>query len=177
MVDLAACLRGEKVAWAAFVDRFARVIFAAVQRTLRPRAANVEPAEVQDVAQEVFLRLVRADYRLLRTYDPDKAGLSTWLTIIARSVAMDHLRRRTQTVALEDPDAQLAQPAEQPGEAAAAVDVPPGLLSPRQQLVLRLLFDREMSVADAAALLGVSAQTIRSTKHKAIRKLRDFFGV
>jgi len=43
--------------------------------------------------------------------------------------------------------------------------------------VLRLLFDEEMSVSEAAAVLGVDAQTVRSTKHKAIRKLRDFFQV
>jgi RNA polymerase sigma-70 factor (ECF subfamily) len=177
MVDLDACLRGDKAAWDAFVDRFARVIYSAVRRTFRLRAGPVESAEVQDVAQNVFLRLVRDDYRLLKTYDPGKAALATWLTIVARSVALDHLRRRrVHTVPLEQAASQLAEPAEPTGRE-APLDLPAGLLSARQQLVLRLLFDEGATVAEAADLLGVDAQTIRSTKHKAIRKLRDLFGV
>jgi RNA polymerase sigma-70 factor (ECF subfamily) len=41
--------------------------------------------------------------------------------------------------------------------------------------VLTLLYDREMEVAEAAALLGVDAQTIRSTHHKAMLRLRAHF--
>ena len=177
MFDLEACLRGDKAAWDALVERFAPVIFGAVRRTLRLRVAQVKSAEVQDVAQDVFVRLLRDDYRLLRTYDPQRAALSTWLTIVARSVALDHLRRRrVPTVPLEQAASQPAEPRTQ-RQRQAPPDLPAGLLSPRQHLVLRLLFDEEMSVSEAAAVLGVDAQTVRSTKHKAIRKLRDFFQV
>ena len=44
--------------------------------------------------QEVFLRLCKDGFRLMRTYDPTRAGLSTWLTIVARSTARDVMRRR-----------------------------------------------------------------------------------
>ena len=176
MVDLEACFRGDKAAWDAFVDRFARVIFAAVRRTLASRAPAIQAAEVQDVAQDVFLRLIKDDYRLLRTYDPARASLSTWLTIVSRSTAVDHARRRTvRTVPLDDSAAQVPQPPEPSPGGLADLDVPPGLLSARQELVLRLLFDQEMPVAEVAAFLGVNVQTVRSTKHKAIRKLREHF--
>jgi len=175
MLDLKACLRGEKAAWDAFVDRFARVIYAAVHRTLGSAAPDTGGTDVQDLAQEVFLRLIRNDYRLLKTYDPSRAGLSTWLTIVARSVAIDHVRRRRAKTVPLDAAAQLTDPSDSAQEGSGDLDVPPGLLSPRQQLVLRLLFDREMSVAEVADFLGVKAQTVRSTKHKAILKLREFF--
>ena len=48
-------------------------------------------------------------------------------------------------------------------------------LSPRQSLVLQLLYDREMEVAEIAAMLAVDAQTVRSTHHKALVKLRAYF--
>ena len=57
----------------------------------------------------------------------------------------------------------------------ATENLPPGLLTGRQKLVLQLLFDREMSPSEISKVLGISAQAVRSTKHKAIQKLREYF--
>src|SRR5712692_5260305 len=86
--DLAALIRGEKGAWDAFVRRYAALIMAAV------RGVAPEGGEAEDLAQEVFVRLCRDEFRLLKTYDPARAGLTTWLTIVARSTARDAQRRR-----------------------------------------------------------------------------------
>ena len=36
-----------------------------------------------------------------------------------------------------------------------------------------MLFEEDMTVAQAAALIGVDEQTIRSTKHKGLTRLRE----
>jgi len=79
--DLDALLRGEKEAWGRFVRRYAGLVVAAVRGVAR------EAGEVEDLTQDVFLRLCKDDFRLLRGYDPARAGLSTWITIVARSTA------------------------------------------------------------------------------------------
>jgi RNA polymerase sigma-70 factor (ECF subfamily) len=177
MVDLEGCLSGDKSAWDAFVDQAAPIIFAAVQRTLRQGKPGGAPSDAEDLAQEVFVRLVQKDYALLRSYDPARASLSTWLTLVARSTVLNRLRKeRVRVVPLDEAhEPVLAAGAEGRDDAVPSLEVPEGLLSPRQHLVLRLLVEREMSVEEAAATLGVDAQTIRSTKHKAIAKLREFF--
>ena len=38
-----------------------------------------------------------------------------------------------------------------------------------------MLYDREMDVAEIARALGIDAQTVRSTHHKAMIKLRAYF--
>ena len=169
-VDLEALSRGDKQAWDRFVRRYARVVFAAVQNRLG-RAGR--PEDVDEVAQEVFLRLCKSDYRLLRRYDPDRAAMSTWLTVIAGSTAIDHLRRRRPPeLALEAvPEDRLAEEPRLP----VRVRIPDGLLSPRQALVLELLYRRDLEVADAAAIMGVDRQTVRSMHHKALAKLRAHF--
>jgi RNA polymerase sigma-70 factor (ECF subfamily) len=171
--DLGACLRGDKKAWDAFVERFAPVIFAAIAKVLQP--SHRLDAQAEDLCQEVFLRLVRDDYRLLRTFDQSRASLTTWLTVISRSTAIDSLRRRRlPTINLDDDASQALGPAQPPPPADPSdqIELPSGLLSPRQELVLHLLFDSQMEVEQVATLLGVDAQTVRSTKHKAILKLR-----
>jgi RNA polymerase sigma factor (sigma-70 family) len=161
---------GERGAWNRFVARFSGVVFAAVQRRLIP-AGRLD--EVEDVVQEVFLRLCKADYRLLKSYDPARARLSTWLTVVATSAAIDHLRRQKMAkVAIDDaPEASLA--VEDP--AFENVKIPEGLLSARQALVLELLYRRDLEVADAAEIMQIDPQTVRSTHHKALTKLRAHF--
>lgn len=167
-IDLAACVRGDKAAWDRFVERYAGVILSAVRRAI----GSSDPARIEDPVQDVYVRLVRDDFRLLRTFDGTRASLSTWLTLIARSAAIDHLRKRRRTTEAL-PTEELAAPgtAETPDTPA----IPLHLLSGRQRLVLRLLFDEERSVPEAAAFLGVDEQTIRSTKHKALTRLRTHF--
>jgi RNA polymerase sigma factor (sigma-70 family) len=161
-------LRGEKGAWEAFVSRFAGLIVAAVRGIAR------EAAEVEDLTQEVFVRLCKDDFRLLRSYDPARAGLSTWITIVARSTARDAMRRyRPVSVPIDDvPEARFAI---EPVEPARKLKLPEALLSPRQRQILTMLYDREMEVSEVAVALGIDPQTVRSAHHKAMIKLRAYF--
>jgi RNA polymerase sigma-70 factor (ECF subfamily) len=163
-----ALFNGEKTAWEAFVRRFGGLIVAAV------RAVSQTSSDLEDLTQEVFVRLCKDNFRLLRTYDPTRAGLSTWLTIVARSTARDALRRRrVESVPIDAvPEAHLAVAAVEPVQ---KLKLPEALLSPRQREILAMLYDREMDVADVAKALGIDAQTVRSAHHKAMVKLRAHF--
>ena len=166
--EVEALARGEKGAWEAFVRRYAGLVVAAV------RGVGREAAEVEDLVQEVFLRLCKDDFRLLRSYDPTRAQLSTWVTIIARSTARDALRRhRPVVVPIEAvPEGRLAV---DPVEPVRPLKLPEALLSPRQREILTMLYDHEMEVAEVAAALGIDPQTVRSAHHKAMVKLRAHF--
>ena len=166
--ELHALARGDKGAWQAFVRRYAGLVAAAVRGVAR------EAAEVEDLAQEVFVRLCKDDFRLLRSYDPTRAGLSTWITIVARSTARDAMRRhRPVLMAIEAvPESRLAV---DPIEPAERLKLPEALLSPRQREILTMLYDREMEVAEVAKTLGIDPQTVRSAHHKAMVKLRAHF--
>ena len=142
-----ALLSGDAAAWKGFVRRYGGLIVAAV-RGIAPTHGDIE-----DLTQEVFVRLCKDDFRLLRTYDPQRAALSTWLTIVARSTARDALRRRrADTVPIEMvPEAQLAVDAVEPVQ---KLKLPDALLSPRQREILAMLYDREMEVAEIASALA-----------------------
>ena len=166
--DLDALLRGEKEAWGRFVRRYAGLVVAAVRGVAR------EAGEVEDLTQEVFLRLCKDDFRLLRGYDPARAGLSTWITIVARSTARDAMRRyRPVSVPIEAvPEGRLAI---DPIEPVPKLKLPEALLSPRQRQILTMLYDRDMEVSEVATALGIDPQTVRSAHHKAMIKLRAHF--
>jgi RNA polymerase sigma factor (sigma-70 family) len=163
-----ALLRGEKAAWDAFVRRYGGLVVAAV------RGVASVYGDVEDLTQDVFVRLCKDDFRLLRSYDPGRASLSTWITIVARSTARDGLRRRrAESVPIDAvPEAQLAI---DPVEPVEKLKLPDALLSPRQREILAMLYDREMDVAEIARALGIDPQTVRSAHHKAMLKLRVHF--
>jgi RNA polymerase sigma factor (sigma-70 family) len=163
-----ALLRGEKAAWDAFVRRYGGLVVAAV------RGVASVYGDVEDLTQDVFVRLCKDDFRLLRSYDPGRASLSTWITIVARSTARDGLRRRrAESVPIDG--VQEAQLAIDPVEPVEKLKLPDALLSPRQREILAMLYDREMDVAEIARALGIDPQTVRSAHHKAMLKLRVHF--
>ncbi|HVH78160.1 MAG TPA: sigma-70 family RNA polymerase sigma factor [Stellaceae bacterium] len=165
---LATLLSGDKRAWDYFVRRYAALIVAAV------RGVATSGGDIEDLSQEVFVRLCKDDFRLLRSYDPTRAALSTWITIVARSTARDALRRRRPDSVPIDavPEANLKVDAVEP---VPKLKLPEALLSPRQREILGMLYDREMDVAEIAAKLGIDPQTVRSAHHKAMLKLRAHF--
>ena len=171
----------------AFMSEASALVAASVRRTLgvtdrvsRAVSARHRHLEVEDAVQETFARLFANDARLLRTFDSARASMSTFLTLVARSVTLDLVRKRRHImVTLDDAGSSAAgsvtdQDPVEAAERSAPIQVPSSLLTGRQLLVLRLLFDEGRPVEQVAAMLSVDAQTVRSTKHKAIERLREF---
>lgn len=161
-----------------FVTETAGLVLAAVRRTAGKQLDHAQMPDIDDVVQSVYVRLLANDGRLMLNYDPQRASISTWLTLIARSVTIDVLRKkRLPQVPLADHD----RPAEQADIGrmeSRSIDsaAPMHVLTGRQHLVLTLLFEDGRTVAEAARFLGVGEQTVRSTKHKALERLRKHMG-
>lgn len=170
-IDLRALAAGDKRTWDAFVAAAAPLINAVVRRALATYRLGED--DIMDAAQDVFVRLCARDFHLLKMYDPARAAISTWLAVVARSAAIDHARRRRQaTQPLDDvPEAVLGVE----DRHVEKLEIPQGLLTDRQVLILKYLYDEEREVADIAQLLKIDAQTVRSTHHKALLRLRAHF--
>jgi len=164
-------IEGDRKSWDVFVAAYAPLIRAMVSRTMSAYGAYSAP-DIDDAIQNVYLRLLRDDRKLLKSYDPAKASLATWLGLISRSVTIDLLRKKEKShLPLRE---ELAE-SRTAGVGEDRIDLPKGLLSARQELILRLLFDKEMDPDEVAEFLGVEVQTVRSAKHKAIEKLRRHY--
>jgi RNA polymerase sigma-70 factor (ECF subfamily) len=170
--DFDACINGDAEAWQAFCDQTVRLVVASIRRVC-PSGRTPAGEEIDDLVQAVYVKLLKNDRRLLRKYDPSRSGISTWITLIARSVAIDGLRRRSLDLRpLDDAAGAVSSPQKAHSE---GPEVPLHILTTRQQLVLTMLFEDEMDIADVATALNVNPQTVRSTKHKAMERLRAYF--
>ena len=169
------CVAGEKGAWSYFVDKNIRVVCSAVYKTMLKRNTKVCMTEIQDVSQDVFLKLIAKDNSLLKKFNPDKASISTWLTVISRNCAIDHMRKYNKPqMSLDEAHETLeSQTYVDPQK----IDVPKGVLSARQLLVLKMMYNDGLDVESIALFLKVKRQTVRSLHHRALSKLRKFYGV
>ena len=104
------CLRHEAGAWKAFVDQFLSLIFHAVRHTGRLVGMPLREADVEDIAAEVMLQIIRNDFAVVRRFQ-GQSSLATYLTVITRRVCLHELNRRAaQRMPVQAPDRPQAEP-------------------------------------------------------------------
>lgn len=128
----------------------------------------------RDVVQDAFLRLCRAD----RAAVGDRVDL--WLFTVCRNRAFDLYRKDRRMTPLTEVAARSRAAADDGPEAAALqLDAHGRLLalvatlSDRQQDVLRLKFQHELSYAEIAQVTGLSVSNVGYLLHVALKRLRE----
>ena len=86
------CVKGMPEAWPEFIRRYHGLIASVVLRT--SRRWGIQSAKyVEDLIQEVYVRLCADDYRLLKAYQGDyKSSFFGYLRVVATNVVYDQLR-------------------------------------------------------------------------------------
>jgi RNA polymerase sigma-70 factor (ECF subfamily) len=132
-------------------------------------------ATAEDVQQQTFAEV----WRRGTSYDPSRAGLLSWILTIARSRAIDHLRRRVPEP--RDPQGALAA-IDAHGAAAAEADALLertrmahllSLLPDEERELLGLRFYGELSQVEIAERTGVALGTVKTRMVRGLERLRE----
>jgi RNA polymerase sigma-70 factor (ECF subfamily) len=160
---------GDRAAFAVLYDRHAPRV-SGLLRQLIP-----EPAAAEDVLQETFWQVWA---RSARAYDPGRSSVTAWLLAIARSRAIDALRRRTPSPGTDDLPA-LPCPGPGPAERAERVEEADRLhaalhdLPAAQRQAVSLAFLAGLTHPEIAASLGVPLGTVKTRIRLGLLRLRD----
>lgn len=85
--------QGNAAAWQEFIHRFQRVI-ATVAYRVACRWGENDPAVVDDLVQETYLKLYSDGARILREFEaPHPGAIYGFLKVLAANVATDHFKR------------------------------------------------------------------------------------
>ena len=146
--------------------------------------SGMSPGQAEELAQDTMISV----WRKAGTFDPAKAGVSTWIYTIARNLRIDQLRRNTETsvsmgeATQDDSDLECvdASPSllDQLAASQLQAEVREALaaLPPEQQEILRLSFFEEKPHAAIAASLSLPLGTVKSRIRLAIGHLRQKLG-
>lgn len=144
------------------------------------RGALRDPATAEDVHQEVFLEV----WRRGESYDPDRASLGTWIMLIARSRAIDNLRKRVpepldpqapEGAALMDGEDVESSPDLLVERWAMAVMV--ARLPDQQARLLRMRFHEGLSQSEIAERTGIPLGTVKTHMVRGLTRLREMMEV
>jgi RNA polymerase sigma-70 factor, ECF subfamily len=161
-------LAGDREAFSTLVDRHRRTIFAfALQR-------GFQPAEAEDLAQEVFVKAFRS---LAQLQDAESFG--GWLYGIASHVFADAVRarkRHPEDVTLEEAPELASDPVATTSDETVEVMRAIGQLPEAQRMVLTLRYLEGLSPKEIAVRMQQPRGTIRSHLHHALSFLQTAFG-
>ena len=107
------CLDRKPGAWEDFVDRYLGLVVHVIHHTAQSRSIVPTPADVDDLAGEVFLAIIADDFATLRHFRGE-SSLATYLTVVARRVVVRELLKRRSANSLWSSADRERQPVDQP---------------------------------------------------------------
>ena len=158
---------GDRAAFAAIYERHRTVVYRFA------RLMSGSDATAEDVTQEVFVTLIRT----MATYEPQRAGLLTYLYGVARNVTRNRLRRDRRFVALDAASLGTLPPGTAIAASARAADPHDAASRAQERALLRravlslpsryreviILADvHGLAYAESARILQVPVGTVRS---------------
>lgn len=133
----------------------------------------------EDLSHEVYVRV-------LKSYDrfEGKSSEKTWLFAIAKNVAIDYFRKNAVRssrafTAFDWETEQLVSPMKSPESFIELNDEMGQLLEALekctgdQKMVIIMRYFQELSISETASILNWSEGKVKTTQHRAIKKLRD----
>ena len=173
--ELMDSLAHDSAALEVLYDRYAGLVYGLALAALR------NPADAQDLTQEVFVTLKEQS----RNYDPARGALAGFLATMTRSRAIDRLRARGRRLRLlqgfhraDVPSTASFSPLDRISLAQCSERVRAALaeLPESQRRVLEMAYYRGLSQAEIAADLGESLGTVKSWARRGLITLRQALG-
>ncbi len=168
---LAAIAQGDRAAFEHFYDRFVTVVFTLALRILGSRD------DAEDLVQEVFLEV----WHKASNYRAERGSPTTWLLTIARSRALDRLRREASTKnralvvgqSAESTEGNSALEETVRNESASAIRSAIATLTDEQRIVLEMGFFDGLSQSRIASRLGLPLGTVKTRIRIGLRQIRN----
>ena len=170
--------QGDQAALGRLYDRFARPLYSVALKMLS------SPIEAEEAVQDVFVSV----WKSAPNYQPGRAQIFTWLTVMVRNKSLDRLRAKSRRIPTADATTEAAQEREVEEERRTAADAlmdseRSGMLRgainklPEDQKgVIDLAFFTGLSHSEIAAQLGLSIGTIKSRIRYGMQKLKLMLG-
>jgi RNA polymerase sigma-70 factor (ECF subfamily) len=168
-----AFLRKEPEAAGQLYDRFSSRIFGLGLSLLRNRT------DAEDLVQDTFLKV----WRTGSAFDPVRGSLDTWMLLVARSLAIDLLRRRSLEARKLSSQPKVSEATDEAGpewhaevnDLFGRANQAMARLPQRQRSVLELTYLGQRSTKEVAELMGIPRGTVKSRAHAGMAILQEAF--
>ena len=162
---------GDEQALASLYDATSRTVYGLLLRILS------DPSSAEEVLLDVYTQV----WRQARSYSAERGKPLAWLTTIARSRAIDRVRRGRQeqqhTLPLDEAvraaGGESVEEGVRAGEVRAVVRKALDSLAPEQREVIELAYYGGMSHSEIAAARGLPLGTVKTRTRLGLMRLRE----
>lgn len=173
------CIERRPRAWEDFVDRFMGLVLHVIQHTAAARSVKLSVEDRDDLCAEIFLQVVKDDCALLRHFR-GQSSLATYLTVVARRIAVRKLLQQRGAAKLGDGAGQgagqvavePAPPVEQRLSNSEEVQRLLEGLEPTEAQIIRLYHLEGNSYQEISRAIGVPENSIGPILSRARSKMR-----
>jgi RNA polymerase sigma-70 factor (ECF subfamily) len=172
-IDRAARRDASGLEW--LYDRYATRVYSLALRIVR------DTADAEDVTQEVFVQV----WTHAATFDASRGAVAAWLTMLARSRALDRLRRRgagpqsggehDALANIQDPAPSVEWMAANAQQVAAARDAL-ATLPAEQRATLELVYFDGLTQSEIAERTATPIGTVKTRIRTGLQRMRDVVG-
>jgi len=165
----------DRTAFGSLYDRYSQFALNLAWRILSERQ------EAEDVVQEVFLQI----WRQAASYNPDRGSVSTWITTITRSRAIDKLRSLKARRITDPVNEDFEEVVEQLPDKSIQRDSLDnrllirkafGSLSVKQRVAIEMAYYEGMSQTEIAETLREPLGTIKTCIRSGLLRLKEILG-
>jgi RNA polymerase sigma factor (sigma-70 family) len=175
---IAGCVRGEKAAWDSFVLQYSSLVYHTIKKTLSLHHVEPHADLVEDLYQELFLSLLRNEYKKLRQFKGAYGcSLASWLRLLTARLTIDFLRKQA-TASGEVPSA-MSRHGPDPAEPLVneqrerLLNQAIQTLSSRDRILLDLCYRQALAAEEVAGLLKTSVNAVYAQKSRVLDKIRE----
>jgi len=132
-------------------------------------------ADAEDLTQQTFERALKSWSR----YDASRAGVATWLLVIARNLLIDHVRADRSSSSQPLEELAAGHPALAEAGVAPDLGLEPDLeralasLGTREREIIALRFGGELSGPEIAEAMGLSLANVQQILSRSLRRMRS----
>ena len=192
------CDAGNLAAWNEFVDRYQKPIALAVRRKAH-KFGVLTPEVVDDLVQDIFLRLCADNCAILKKFVPkDPDSIVGYLVVVARNVAHDHFRATLAQraggdirhidpddggldfiAASDDPNKSVERHLRMREIDSALRSLMPDPVTERDYTIFHMYFQQGFTAREIGGIrsFSLTIKGVEASIHRSVKLLRERFGV
>jgi RNA polymerase sigma-70 factor (ECF subfamily) len=156
--------------WIDFKQKYNKIIFSMIRKTFNSYFHYPQKEEIEDCYQNVLIKLIKNNYRIMKNYDEQKSSFNTWISIIIQSVVIDYLRNKKNDFDFK----YIKEEYYEEGNSNIFLEIK-NILTEREECILNLIFKEEKEIFEISELLNIKESTIRVLKKNALDKLKLYY--
>lgn len=168
--DLVESLKqNDRAAFEYLYDHYSGALFNVICKVLR------DNEKAEDVMQDAFLKI----WKSIKSYDPAKGRLFTWMLNIARNSAIDAARSEGRKPGMDDisenPDRTDQNATYQPSPSTLDLKALVDTLRPERKILVDLVYFQGYTQEEASKELDIPLGTVKSRIRTALQDLKLYF--